>query len=259
MNLSHFCLSEQNLRILAEKPEEVVFSKFLDVPFHAKLIIPHFHANTQTHYQEWVDQEVNEVIHSQKLPKSFEHLGIHISFDQPTEIHLYDEAMQMRGNLHKLIEQFGMIVFKNGHLCEEHRNQGHRNRFPHLHFHRDRNENQPTPYSLFCRDPFDEEQREPRLSSTLFTTYLVAHLQARKEEQTTVMEQMGTSSHYDLFKDEEKEGKVRPLFGQIIHEHPWNEPTGVGEITIMDNRTLLHASYYRHFEKGYRIGVRYLK
>lgn len=45
----------------------------------------------------------------------------------------------------------------------------------------------------------------------------------------------------------------------VILEHAWNEPQGTGEISIIDNITCLHASYYpRVYEPGYKIRVRYV-
>jgi hypothetical protein len=39
----------------------------------------------------------------------------------------------------------------------------------------------------------------------------------------------------------------------------WRAPEGVGEISLIDNRTVLHASYYARPElEGYPISVRYL-
>jgi len=41
-------------------------------------------------------------------------------------------------------------------------------------------------------------------------------------------------------------------------EHGCDEPERVGEISLIDNRTVLHASYFKDgFHKGYRIGVSY--
>ena len=55
------------------------------------------------------------------------------------------------------------------------------------------------------------------------------------------------------------EEDVAALVGEIMVEQPWQAPEGTGEITILDNRTVLHASYYeRHQDKGYPIAVRYL-
>lgn len=50
------------------------------------------------------------------------------------------------------------------------------------------------------------------------------------------------------------------VLGRIVLEHAWDRPEGTGEISLLYNRTVLHASYYRIKDtKGYPIGVRYLK
>jgi hypothetical protein len=56
------------------------------------------------------------------------------------------------------------------------------------------------------------------------------------------------------------EDDMKSLINDIVLENPWNEPHGTGEISILDNRTVLHASYYKNITmKSYRIGVRYLQ
>ena len=122
-------------------------------------------------------------------------------------------------------------------------------------FHRDRNEFQPTPYSLYTRDPFDEEQMQPRTSSTLFIANIVAYLQCIKEEEYDQIKSKGTNSHYNIFQNAD----IPDLINKTILEHRWDEPENIGEISMIDNRTMLHASFYRNpLKEGYRIGVRYL-
>ena len=105
--------------------------------------------------------------------------------------------------------------------------------------------------SLFWRDPFDPVQRQPRSSSTLVLANAAAYLQAVKE---------GYGEHklkllYQLFKDQ----NIDPLFGEVMIDLGWRQPEGVGEIAFIDNRTVLHASYYAQPEhKGYPIAVRSL-
>ena len=63
-------------------------------------------------------------------------------------------------------------------------------------------------------------------------------------------------ANYRIFKNE----AAHELLGKVLLEHGWNEPSGTGEISLLDNRTVLHASYYRdRVTKGYPIGVRYLR
>ncbi len=59
---------------------------------------------------------------------------------------------------------------------------------------------------------------------------------------------------YNLYPD-----AARDLFGDVILEQPWDAPEGTGEIAVIDNRTVLHASYHKDGRtKGYAIGARYL-
>ncbi len=54
-------------------------------------------------------------------------------------------------------------------------------------------------------------------------------------------------------------GRIREELGDILVELGWRAPEGVGEISPVDNLTMLHASYHAHPEnKGYPIAVRYL-
>ncbi len=53
--------------------------------------------------------------------------------------------------------------------------------------------------------------------------------------------------------------EIGALVGEVLVEMDWRAPQGVGEIALIDNRTVLHASYHPHPEhKGYGISVRYL-
>jgi hypothetical protein len=104
-------------------------------------------------------------------------------------------------------------------------------------------------YSLFCRDPFDPVQREPRGSSTLILPNRAVYLESLLE---------GAAEHefraqYTLFRGE----RLSPLIDDILIEQRWDTPAGTGEVCVFDNRNVMHASYYAH-EAGYPIGVRYL-
>ncbi|PCJ62827.1 MAG: hypothetical protein COA79_01505 [Planctomycetota bacterium] len=54
-----------------------------------------------------------------------------------------------------------------------------------------------------------------------------------------------------------KDEKIAPLIGKIILEQDWSAPKNNGEIVIIDNQEIFHASHYRN-GRGYRIRVRYL-
>jgi hypothetical protein len=93
-----------------------------------------------------------------------------------------DDEMRLPAEARVLMEEFGPVVLKNVYPPGNIEDVGHRNRFPHLNFHRDRNENQPTPYSMFYRNPFDDIQKHPRKASTLFISnqHASAELQATR-------------------------------------------------------------------------------
>jgi hypothetical protein len=47
------------------------------------------------------------------------------------------------------------------------------------------------------------------------------------------------------------------VMGKIILAHPWSESRSTGEISMIGNRTVLHASNYKNIEhNAYRTGVR---
>jgi len=46
--------------------------------------------------------------------------------------------------------------------------------------------------------------------------------------------------------------------GTIFLEQRWDAPDGCGDICMIDNRSVLHSSYKRASDHGYRIGARYL-
>jgi hypothetical protein len=178
-----------------------------------------------------------------------------IAFANSTELECHDDEMVLDEGLRQLIARVGAVIIRNAYMVAKFRDRGHRNRFPHLNFHIDRSVNQPTQYSMYTRNPFDDEQKYPRTSSTLFVPSIVANLQAVKEQQPNAASDKGIRNTYTLFTDED----MSQILNNIVLEHSWDQPQGVGEISMLDNRTSLHASYYRHpAEKGYKIGVRYL-
>jgi len=183
----------------------------------------------------------------------YQHFGLFIHFESPVQITMHSPNDELLGNSRRLIETFGFVAISNAYLPESIRDNGHRNRFPHLNFHRDRNSAQPTPYSLYTRNPFDPEQCQPRISSTLVTANLVGYLQSMRQgdyEKTRELQ-----SHYDLFGCED----MSEVIGRVVVEQRWDQPLGCGEIAMLDNRKVLHSSYIRQPPaQGYRIGVRYL-
>ena len=105
----------------------------------------------------------------------------------------------------------------------------------------------------YTRDPYDKEQKYPRKASTLFIDNSVAYLQSLSELKNNSKES-GRRGHYNIFEQCE----VTELFGNVILEQSWGAPEGVGEICIINNNCVLHASYKHGVEHGYFIGARYL-
>ena len=66
--------------------------------------------------------------------------------------------------------------------------------------------------------------------------------------------EQGTRMSIDLFADD-----AAAQLGDVVLEQPWSEPHGTGEIAVIDNATVLHATYHKTDPiKGYPIGARYL-
>jgi hypothetical protein len=187
----------------------------------------------------------------------FRHFGLIIEFEQATELALHDDEMRLPAEARVLMEEFGPVILKNAYLPGKIEAIGHRNRFPHLSFHRDRNEYQPTPYSLFYRNPFDDIQKHPRTASTVF----ISNQHARAELHATGLGISASTdlSHCYLYTEVHNASLIKDVIGKLILEQRWDLAEGTGEICLQDNRQLMHASYYRNASHdGYRIGVRYL-
>jgi len=242
------------LNTILNTPETPVNGVFSGCPYEAKVIIPHYKLRVSDYYRDEIKGTLDQLCTQLNFPRVFKHFGISITFEKPLELRLHDDEMNMVDSLHNIIKEAGAVVIKNAYLDSEHRSMGHRNRFPQLNFHVDRSEKQPTHYSMYTRNPFDDEQKHPRTSSTLFVASIIGYLQSLKEKNIEPSDSHNNRGSYTVFTP----NNVPELVGKIIIEHAWNEETGTGEISMLDNITCLHASYYRSHEKGYKIGVRYV-
>ena len=234
------------LKLLRQQPNETLPCCWNQREVTVRLGIPHYQYNLQRHYQ----------LPTSTFPR-FRHLGLIIEFEQATELALHDDEMRLPSEARVLMEEFGPVVLKNAYLPGNIEDVGHRNRFPHLNFHRDRNEHQPTPYSLFYRNPFDDIQKYTRTASTLF----ISNQHARAELQATGLGIAPSTdlSHTHLYTEVHNASLIKDYLGTLILEQPWDRVQGTGEICLQDNRQLMHASYYHNASRdGYRIGVRYL-
>lgn len=223
--------------------------------YTASIGIPDYRARVEQHFRALITGGLDEECRIAEIPFGFRHFGVAIRFEQPTEVALYDDDLRIHHGLCEIIDRVGPLVLRNAYLSEAVRTYGHRNRFPHLQFHIDRNSKQTTRYSMYTRDPFDEEQRHPRTASTLFTANIVGHLQGIKDGSVRRHVDKGQRASAPLFENED----MSRVLGSVVFEQRWDEPEGIGEIAMIDNATVLHASYYRNPGMlGYRIGVRYL-
>ncbi len=247
-------LSNRELTELFRNPHKSIESSICGNRFVAKIGIPDYADNVSRHYSDILNDNLNQFCQATAIPFDFVHFGLVCEFEKAFEIPAYSETRILHDNLKEIIRRLGVAVLKNVYLSERERTQGHRARFKQLNFHRDRGSHQPEHYSLYFRDPFDEVQKYPRTSSTLFIANIVAYLQLMKEKRLKPDEKM-IRNHYEIFT----KNSIECLTEDIVLEHTWTAPEGTGEISCLDNHAALHASYYRTAEKGYPIGVRYLK
>jgi len=252
---THVLFNTQWLGKLLADPMRSVRGVLDDMPYTANLMIAHYHKNIGEHYSSIIQGSLDQECQRVHMPRCFEHFGVSIQFEKPMEVNLYNDKLVIHSGLCELISQVGIVTLKNVYLASAVRSYGHRNRFPHLQFHIDRGANQSERYSMYTRDPFCEEQKFPRTASTLFVPNCVAHLQELKEGTVRRDEGSRVITSTRLFENED----VSEISGKVILEQRWDQPEGVGEIAMIDNATVLHASYYRDaLRSGYRIGVRYL-
>lgn len=222
--------------------------------YSARIIFPHHKKNICRHYSELVMSDLDSFCQFSQLPLAFTHFGVEIRFVENIQVELHNENLLLDEGLRQMLDTVGAIVLKNAVMTSRLRDMGHRNRFPHLNFHVDRSANQVTYYSMYTRNPFDDIQIHPRTSSTLFIPAVVGHLQGLREGLVKPQDK-GLKGTYTLFTEED----ISELSRFLILEHAWDEPYGTGEISMLNNLNLLHASYYRDpVNKGYKIGVRYL-
>lgn len=242
------------LNRLLTSPETVATGTFGNVTYTAKIVIPNYHQRISQYYKKEINGNLDQCCQTLNFPKVFKHFAVEIVFNKAIQLRLHDDEMTMIDSLHHIIKDVGAVIIKNAYLDSKHISMGHRNRFPQLNFHVDRSEKQPTHYSMYTRNPFDEEQKQPRKSSTLFIPSVIGYLQSKKEQTHEAGTETINKGSYSIFTPED----IPELVNNIIVEHAWNEETGTGEISMLDNITCLHASYYPTPEKGYKIGVRYV-
>ncbi len=219
--------------------------------FKLSIEINDYAGNIKAHY----GRDLVALCEQASIPYAFEFncFSLLVEFEQEIISKIHNVDMQLTPELKDLIRQFGVVIIRNIDLHPSIKHMNHKNNFPHLNFHTDRNSLHENKYSLYTRDPTDNEQKYPRKASTLFIDNSVAYLQSYIEDKLTPNES-GRRGHYDIFKG----GDVSELFVTLILEQPWSAPIGVGEVCIIDNNCVLHSSYKHGFDHGYYIGTRYL-
>ncbi len=248
-------LHKSDIDTLLAKPDEPLQKTLGGTKYTARIAIPRYVEAVSRHYANIAKPSLRAICSRADIPFEFQHFGLIVHFEKRLEIFMYDEDMKLDDGVREVIRSCGPVILKNVCLGPDNREQGHRAIFKNLNFHYDRAVHQPEQHSLYYRDPFDAEQAEPRTSSTLFIANIVACLQEMKEQGRKEPDSDGVHSRYFIFEEQ----VMDEVIGKIIVDHRWDEPRGTGEISVLDNRTALHASHYRNGRKGYKIGVRYLK
>lgn len=240
---------------LLQDPGQVVSFSEGQHEFELSFVIPDYAEQIAAYYSDLLPQGLQARAEQHGITFTYQQFALQIRFQNATELNLHDHDMQLDPGIKALADRFGPVIFKNAYLSTDMRSMGHRNRFPHLSFHVDRSVNQPTPYSMYTRDPFDAEQLEPRTASTLITSNIVGLLQCIREKQCNPSSEQGVRTQYNLFA----EADMSQVLDKLVLNQSWSETRGTGEIVVQDNRTMLHASYYRDASRdAYRIGVRYV-
>jgi len=227
---------------LLTSPTGISRGRFGGVDYEARIVKRGYRKSVDDHFKAFAPSECKAV--------EFDDFGVLIVFSKPTNVTIYDDNWVLDAALKGLVKAFGAVFLENVYLSDKQREDGQKNIFPSLAFHVDRGKFFDNQYSMFVRDPKDPEQHFPRKSGTLIVSNRAAVLQARKEGKGDI----DLGARHDLFTGE----NVEDLFDSVILHQPWAADEGVGEICLFDNRTVLHASYYKDKQGGYKIGVRYL-
>jgi hypothetical protein len=235
--------------------KKAISGRHLNVDYDAKIVISDYKIKVASYFKDIVNGNIDEFCRNAELPFLYTHYGLEIKFRTPTQIDVHDKDQILSPSMKELMQKIGPVTFKNAYFSAALREVNQRNSFPHLNFHIDRNVSMPTRFSVYTRDPFDAEQKFPRKSSTLFVAYAVGYLQAVREGIIDPNKSKGVHQSFEIFRNM----NIEHLLGDIIIEQRWDEPEGVGELSMLDNATEMHSSYERICAtKGYRIGVRYV-
>lgn len=237
------------------QPKADLQGVFKGIPFTARIAIPNYGAGVARHYAAVAPEGLAAATTLAGIPFDLPQFGLIIDFEQMAQVDVHTMDMVFDDSIRTLVSRFGVVVLRNACIAGAARRMFHRNTFSHLQFHIDRGPNAANQYSCFTRDPDDPVQRQPRASSTLFIANIVAWLESVHVGNCDPRVERGTRANYSLYG----EANAADLFSEIILEQPWDAPEGIGEIAVIDNRTVLHAAYHKDGKtRGYPIGARYL-
>lgn len=82
----------------------------------------------------------------------------------------------------------------------------------------------PTRFSVYTRDPFDDEQQFSRESSTLFLASIAGYLHAVREGMIDPHTSKEIHQSFGIFK----QTNLEELIGKLMIEHRWDEAEGTG-------------------------------
>jgi hypothetical protein len=237
------------------RPAVTLRGGFQGIGYSAHVALPDYGHVIARHYRAAAPDGLPAACNLADIHFDTPQFGLIIAFDDPAEVAVHDGDLVLDQSIRALVAQFGAVFLRNATIAGTARERFHRNIFPHLKFHVDRGPTSSNQHSCFTRDPDDPAQREPRRSSTLFIANIVAWLEEVRTSRADPGLERGTRASYELFQN----GEAAKLFGKIILEQAWNASAGTGEIAIIDNRTVLHATYDKQKKlRGYPIGTRYL-
>jgi hypothetical protein len=242
---------ENTLAALATSPTEKHRFHLFGKTLSAQIAIPYHNQKVTEYYRQACGANYPSISALADKEIEFAHFGLILAFEEQTVIPVCDEERHLEENLRQAVQQFGPVFIRNGIVDNLGEDFLQKNMFPGLSFHVDRGSHMENQISLFTRDPRDPDQAKPRLTSTLFMSRRATCYQAALEGKD--VEDFQRCSNVFLFDDNSVEGKL----GEVVLEQSWRAAEGVGEIGIIDNKAVFHASYHRG-ERGYAIGTRYL-
>jgi len=247
-------LNRYKLMNLLKTPHSKIRGGFNGSSYEASIAIPNYANLITKHYADIIGTSLKIFCQRVEIPFELSHFGLVVKFKHQVQLKLHDENRNLDNELREITQIFGPVLLKNVLLNECNQDHQHKAIFENLNFHKDRGHSLPLQYSLYYRSPTDPEQALPRTSSTLFIANIVAYLQNLKEKGKHKNE---LQRHYK-FSEWTKEMVSEAIQNDLVLEQPWDEPENTGEVVIIYNRNVFHASHYR-IKRGYHINVRYLE